>query len=110
MLGDELEDVALQAKDRGIRRTAEARCALGQDVHHGLDVGRRTRYDLQDLARRRLLLQRLFRLVEEAHVLDGDDRLGGEGLEQRDVLGRERLRLASADGSPDPSKEGGVRR
>ena len=35
---------------------------------------------------RRLLLERLFRLVEQAHVLDGDHRLVGEGLEQRDLL------------------------
>ena len=33
-------------------------------------------------ARRRLLLERLLRLVEQPHVLNGDDRLVGEGLEQ----------------------------
>ena len=36
--------------------------------------------DAQDLGRRRLLLQRLLGLVEEAHVLDRDHRLVGEGL------------------------------
>ena len=40
-------------------------------------------------AGRRLLLERLLRLVEEARVLDRDDRLVGEGLEQRDLLVRE---------------------
>ena len=39
-------------------------------------------------ARRGLLLERLFRLVEQADVLDRDDRLVGEGLEERDLLGR----------------------
>ena len=43
---------------------------------------------LQDLARRRLLLERLLGLVEQAHVLDRDHRLVGEGLEQRDLLVR----------------------
>ena len=49
-------------------------------------------------AGRRLLLQRLrevavarLQLLEQPHVLDGDDRLVGEGLEQRDLLVREGL-------------------
>jgi hypothetical protein len=31
--------LALQAEDRGVRRTAESRSTRGDDVHHGLEVG-----------------------------------------------------------------------
>src|SRR5262245_16223866 len=41
MLCDKPKDVAVQAKDRGIRRAAEARRTAGHDVHHRLEVGRR---------------------------------------------------------------------
>ena len=47
---------------------------------------------MEDLTRRRLLLQRLgevvvarLELVEEADVLDGNDGLVGEGLEEGDL-------------------------
>ena len=62
----------------------------------GLEVGRRTRDHPQDLARRRLLLQRfahlrvglherpvlLLEFRKQADVLDGDHHLIGEGLDQ----------------------------
>ena len=58
----------------------------------GCDVGWRAADDPQDLAGGRLLLQRLgevvvarLQLLEQPHVLDRDDRLVGEGLEQRDL-------------------------
>ena len=40
-------------------------------------------------AARGLLFERLLRLVEQPHILDGDDRLVGERLQERDLLGRE---------------------
>jgi hypothetical protein len=51
----------------------------------------------QNIARGRLLIQGLFRLLEQAHILDGDDRLIREGLEVTDLLGAERAHFASAD-------------
>ena len=45
-----------------------------------LEVGRGARDHPQDVSRGRLLLECLFRLVEQADVLDRDDRLVGEGL------------------------------
>ena len=70
-------------------------------VEHRLDVGRRAADDPQDLAGRRLLLERLgeiavarLELLEQAHVLDGDHRLVGEGLQERDLLVGERPDLA----------------
>jgi hypothetical protein len=66
-------------------------------VEHRLDVGLRAANDPQDLARRRLLLERLLRLIEQSRVLDGDDSLVGEGLQQRDLLVREGTNLRSQD-------------
>ena len=42
---------------------------------------------------RRLLLQRFLELVEQPHVLDGDDRLIGEGFEQFDLRRGERAHI-----------------
>ena len=78
--------LAFQTEDRRIRRPAHPGGVLGDGLHDRLQIGRRARDHPQDLARRRLLLQRLFRLVEQAHVLDGDDGLVGEGLQERDLL------------------------
>ena len=65
-----------EAEDRRIRRPAHPGGILGDGLHDRLEVGRRTRDHPQDLGRRRLLLQRLFRLVEQPDVLDRDDGLG----------------------------------
>src|SRR5262249_21210522 len=59
--------------------------------------------DAENLAGRRLLVQRLgeiavpdLEFLEQTHVLDGDDRLVGEGPEQLDLLVREWPHLASS--------------
>ena len=77
-------------------RAAESRGALGHDVHHRLEVGRRAGDHPQDLRGRRLLLERLGQLAvpglelrEQPHVLDGDHRLVGEGLQERDLRSSE---------------------
>ena len=74
---------------------AELRGALCHGIEHRLHVGGRARDRVQDVRDRRLLLERLLRLVEEAHVLDPDRRLAGERLDQRDLLGAERSRLVA---------------
>ena len=61
----------------------------------GCEVARRGVDDLQHLGGRGLVLQRLARLAEQARILHRDHRLGGEVLQQRDLLLRER-----ADFSP----------
>ncbi len=68
---------------------ANPRRALDDGVEHRLHVGRRAADDAEHLGRRRLMLQRLAQLrvalaefFEQAHVLDGDHRLVGEGFEQ----------------------------
>ena len=98
------ERIALDLADQGPRAVRQARRRLGDRPHHGLDVGRRARNHAKDVARRRLLLQRLgdgavllLQLLEQAHVLDGDDRLVREGLEQRDLLVGERAHFLPPD-------------
>src|SRR5437016_3609843 len=62
-------------------------------VEDRLDIGLRSADDAQDLTCRRLLFQRLCQVViprlqflEQADVLDGDDRLVGKRLEEGDLL------------------------
>ncbi len=76
-------------------RLAQPRRAPHDRVEHGLGVGLRVRDGPQDLGGGGLLLERLGDLPmrldqcvvlllefgEQAHVLDGDDRLVGEGPE-----------------------------
>ena len=69
-------------------------------VEDRLDVGRGATDDAEDLAGRGLLLEGLRQLAvpglelrEQPHVLDGDHRLVGERLEERDLLGREGMDL-----------------
>ena len=78
--------VAVGEVHRRHRRVAQLGGTLGDGLEHRLHVGRRARDHPQDFADRRLLLERFLRLVEQAHVLDRDRRLVGEGLHQRDLL------------------------
>src|SRR4030095_14284199 len=81
--------VAVDAGDNAELRVAKLSRSLADDVEHGLHVGRRTRDDAQDCTRCRLMLERFLRLVEQAHILDRDRGLIGEGLHQRDLPVRE---------------------
>ena len=64
---------------------AEPRGIFGDRIKHRLNIRRRAGDDTQDLARRRLLLQRLLEFLEQPHVLDGDHRLVGEGFKKLDL-------------------------
>jgi hypothetical protein len=64
----------------------EPLAALEDHVEHRLGIGDRIADRAQHLPRSPLLLERLPGLVEQAHVLDRDRRLVGEGLHQRDLL------------------------
>src|SRR4030095_3809897 len=68
VMGDEEEPVAVAAEDASVLRPAEGRRPLCHGVEHRLDVRGGAADHPKDLARRRLLLQRLFRLVEQPHV------------------------------------------
>ncbi len=91
------DEAAFGAADHRVIGVGEARGACHHGVHHRLEVGGGAGDHAQDLTRRCLLLQRLLRLIEQPHVLDGDDRLVGEGLEQADLLIRERDRLGPSE-------------
>src|SRR5262249_62316309 len=77
--------ITLLLIDKDVLGLAKSRCALRHRVQHGLKIGRRTANHRQDLCSCRLPLQRLLRLVEQPDVLDGDHRLIGEGLQERDL-------------------------
>jgi hypothetical protein len=64
----------------------EALRALHDRLEDRLRVGRRPGDDAQDLARRGLPLERLLGLIEQAHVLDRDNRLARERAYQVDLL------------------------
>ena len=61
-----------------------------QRVEHRLQIEGRAADDLEHVGGGGLLLQRLAQFVEQARVLDGDDRLGGEVRHQLDLLVSER--------------------
>src|SRR5262245_7451532 len=88
---------ALDPEDLRINRLAKASRILGHSVHDGPQVGRRLTNDTEDLTRSRLLLQGLLRLVEQADVLDRDDRLVSECLEQGNLVLGEAPRLGAAE-------------
>src|SRR5262249_43696591 len=99
--------------DRRIHRPAHAGGVLDDGLHDRLEIGGRARNDSQDLGRGGLLLERLshlpvslrertvffLQLREQPDVFDGDHRLGGEGLQQRDLPVGERADLDPTDGN-----------
>src|SRR5439155_14007283 len=86
------DHLAIEPEHETEKAITQPRRTRRDGVEHGLHVGWRARDDAQDFAGRRLLLQRhgevaiaRLELLEEAHVLDGDDGLVGEGLEEVDL-------------------------
>src|SRR5262244_1293608 len=87
VLGDLVEQLAVELKERAEESVAQSHGASDDRVEHRLHVGRRLADHPEDLAGRRLLLQRLAHLcmgfghstvlllqcLEQPHVLDRDD-------------------------------------
>ena len=120
VMGGEMDTIVLEQDEGAEDSVAEPHGAPHDRVEHGLDVCRRAADDPQDLARGRLLLQRLgevaiagLQLGEQPDVLDGDDGLVGKGLQQLDLLSekgrtsRRRMRIAPMG---FPSRRSGVAR
>ena len=85
--------VAVYPTDLRIDCVTQPRRILGHHIQHRLNIRRRAGDHAQNLARRRLLLQRFgelavasIELVEKPDVLDGDDSLAGECLKKLDLL------------------------
>ena len=93
----QVNPLAIEREYQAVSGVTKARRSLGDGVEHRLHVRRRAADHLQDLAGRRLPLERLLGLVEQAHVLDRDHRLVGEGLEQRDLRVRKRPGFGPGD-------------
>ena len=106
VMGGEPELVAVHAEDRGVERLTQASGALCDHVEHRLDVSWRTTDHAEDLGSRRLLSEAVgqlmvasLQLLEQPHVLDRDHRLIGEGLDQGDLILRERMDLTTPQSS-----------
>ena len=100
----EVHQLAIEPEDCADQPIAQGHGATHDCIEDRLDVGRRAGNDAQDLGGGRLLLEghaqvgvARLQLLEQPHVLDGDDGLVGEGLEQLDLLVRERPGLDSID-------------
>ena len=94
-----IETLTVESVDRSHLRPTKPDRVLGQCLEDGSQVKRRTADHLEDFAGGGLLLQGLgevtvpgLQLLEEANVLDGDHRLVGEDLQERDLLAGKRLR------------------
>ena len=104
-MGDVVDQLAVEAIDGTEEGAGQPRGALGRWPRRPAGhIGRRAADDPENLRRGRLLLERFgqlgvarLQLLEQAHVLDGDDRLVREGLHERDLLVGERLDLQLVD-------------
>src|SRR5829696_8288938 len=86
--------------DRRSVRLAKSSCRFDERIENRLEIESRAADDLEHVGRGSLLLQRLAQVVgalaqfvEQARVLDGDDRLIGEGGDQLDLPLGERANL-----------------
>src|SRR5262249_7374794 len=100
-MSHDVHQFTIKFNSAGEDSATEAARVRHDRVKNRLHISRRARDHPKDLARGRLLLQRLLRLVEQPHVLDRNGRLVGEGLHQGDLtLGkRQNLVALDADGA-----------
>jgi hypothetical protein len=71
VLSDLMDQLAVEPEERAEEPVTQSHDALDDRVEDGLDVGRGARDHAQDLARRRLLLERLGQALLELAVLGG---------------------------------------
>src|SRR5215831_13818328 len=105
MRGHEMNKIPVEPEHVAELSLAEFRCAPGDRVEDGLDVGRRTRDYAQYLGGCCLIFKGFLQLAlarllgfEQTCVLDGDHGLAREALKHRDLLGSERAHLCAQDG------------
>src|SRR4029078_10921680 len=106
---DYFEDISFNQPNRNVLGVAESGCAFGDGVQYWLYLRRRGCNHAQNLAGRVLLLKSFsevtiacFELFEQAHVLNRDDCLIGEGFDQLNLLFGKRLNdVTPYDDSPN---------
>src|SRR5580704_5747709 len=93
MCTDEVQGITVPAVNSPEGGIADTRGFFQHGVKYGLQIAWKAADDLEHIRGCRLLFQRrrqvsgaLAQFVEQPRVLDGDDRLGGEGLNQLDLL------------------------
>jgi hypothetical protein len=84
--GDMMVGAVLGEPEGSPVRAAKVRRRLDQSVEHCLQIEGRAADDLEHVGGGGLLLQRFAQFVEQPRVFDGDDGLGGEVLNQPDLL------------------------
>src|SRR5262249_20162464 len=96
------QTTVLNARDVCLFRPTQSCSRLDQSIEYLLQVEGRPADHLEHVGGGGLLLQRFPQLVKQPRVLDGDDGLGGEVLDQLDLLVGERVHLRAVDGQgPD---------
>src|SRR5215831_9944044 len=83
------KDVIICTVNYGVGSVTQPRRVLRHSIQNWLHVSRRAGDDTQNLTCCRLVLQRLLKFLKQTHVLDGNDRLVGEGFENFDLRIRE---------------------
>jgi len=89
--------IALRSEKHAELGSADADCVLQHCLEHGLKLARRARDHPQHLRRSGLLRELFAQLVEQAGILDRDDRLAREIRQQLDLLLGERAYLLAID-------------
>src|SRR6516164_390901 len=94
----EEEHPVLLPSYRGVVGATKPASRFNERLQHRLEIEGRAADDLEHVGGGGLLLKRFPQLVEEARVLDRNHRLGGEVLQQLNLLLAERLHLLAVDG------------
>src|SRR5262245_30220036 len=93
----DLEPLVLAQRNNRIICLTQPSYRFHERVEDRLQIECRAAYDFEHIGGGSLLLQGFAQLVEQPGVLDGDDGLGGEILNQLDLLVGERLRLLAVN-------------
>src|SRR5215470_818253 len=100
--GRDSQDLTVEAEDERALGLAQPDRILGQRLEDRLEIEGGPPDHLEELAGRRLLIEGLgevaiprLQLLEQADVLDGDDRLVGKGLDHFDLHPQERSYFTS---------------
>ena len=91
----DMNKFAVESKNGAAPGVTQAQRTCGDGIEYRLHIGLRLADRAQDLAGRRLLLERFLGGAELANVFDGDRGLRGKRLDQGNLVGREQSNLAA---------------